>query len=133
MKNVFGMTPLMSAALCGDEEGARFQIGRGEGVDERDDAHGMTALMMAAQKGHLAVVRLLLEKGADAGAADADGTNVLMWAVPSGNAAVVECLLAAGADPAARNARGLNPAMMAAMLGFKDIVQLLKTPPSRIS
>ena len=56
---------------------------------------------MAEQKrgaGSVAVLKLLLEHGADANA-ECDAGPPIMWAAGSGKAATVEALIAAGADP----------------------------------
>ena len=43
-----------------------------------------TPLQLAAREGHVAVVRLLLEKGASLAACDASGKNALEQALASG-------------------------------------------------
>ena len=55
-------------------------------------------LYVAAQKGHDAVVRMLLDAGADKDLATNDGCTPLHIAAERGNAAVVRALLDAGAD-----------------------------------
>ena len=60
--------------------------------------HGATALILAAQSGHVEVVRLLLEAGADKDVADDDGATALMEAAYRGHVEVVRLLLEAGAD-----------------------------------
>ena len=52
-----------------------------------------TALHWAANGGHKAVVRLLVERGADTKAKDNDGETVLHWAATGGNEAVVLLLV----------------------------------------
>ena len=54
--------------------------------------------MRAAQNGNEAVVKLLLEKGADMESKDKDGRTSLSWAAQNGNEAVVKLLLEKGAD-----------------------------------
>ncbi|CAM9471643.1 unnamed protein product, partial [Ectocarpus sp. 12 AP-2014] len=64
-----------------------------------DDAHrdDVTALMVAAQGGHEAVVKLLVEKGADVRAKDEEGFTPLLNA---GNfEEVASFLVESGADP----------------------------------
>ena len=58
-----------------------------------------TELMLTSHYGHRAIVRLLLEKGADIEAKDSRfGRTPLLWAVKGGHEAVVKLLLEKGAD-----------------------------------
>ncbi len=84
-----------------------------------------TPLIKAADGGKLAIVKLLLEKGAKVNARSTDGQTALMAAVMRGFDDVVEVLLAAGADVKARDARG-NSAFGIAVFGAKlEIAELL--------
>ena len=65
------------------------------------DAAGITALHLAAQRGHAAVVDALLAAGAEPARADSDGFTPLHRAAECGDDAVICALLAAGADEAA--------------------------------
>ena len=57
---------------------------------------GATALMAASQKGHLEVVRLLLEIGVDNGLDRNDGSTALFIASLNGHLEVVRLLLESG-------------------------------------
>ena len=77
-------------------EAAAREGGR-RGVQDLD--YGRTPLSWAAEKGHEAVVKLLLEKGADVESKDRHyGQTPLSWAARSGHEAVVKLLLEKGAD-----------------------------------
>ena len=54
--------------------------------------------MWAAEMGHEAVVKLLLEKGADVESKDDVGQTPLSWAARGGHKAVVKLLLEKGAE-----------------------------------
>ena len=63
---------------------------------------GATPLFVAAQQGHDAVVRALLDAGADKDLADNDGATPLFVAAENGHGAIVRALLDASADKTAR-------------------------------
>lgn len=66
-------------------------------VDVRDSA-GRTPLHVACSAGHLSVVKILLERGADKNALDRCGESPISVAVGKGRQAVVEFLLEIGVD-----------------------------------
>ena len=66
-------------------------------VDVKDGA-GRTPLMCVAHEGHVELVRLLLDKGADVNAHSGDYGNALQAATSGGHEAVVRLLLEEGAD-----------------------------------
>ena len=61
-----GATPLMIAAAAGDTRTVTMLVEGGSKIDARDTAKGETALMYAAGYNRADVVRLLLQRGADA-------------------------------------------------------------------
>lgn len=67
-------------------------------VNAREQRYGDTALMWAAAAGHVDVVRLLIEAGADVGAVDDEGVSALQLARTNGHAEVAAALIAAGAS-----------------------------------
>jgi len=77
-----------------------------------------------------AVVRLLIEHGADVNAAGAAGYQPLHQAAVTGREDLVTILLAAGADPAARCDRGKTPADYARERGFEDVATMLAAKTS---
>jgi ankyrin repeat protein len=64
-------TALIWAAVCNRMETAAWLIERGAAVDQKatfgglTHGQGITALHMASQRGHLSMVKMLIEKGAD--------------------------------------------------------------------
>jgi ankyrin repeat protein len=127
------------------DKGARVDVpltrnlpGR-SGMDAGDTtlAAGTTALMRAARAGDHAVMRLLLEHGADASLTTKDGNTALMLAAgvgyrdknTKGSEAdaleAVKVALAAGLDVHQTNARGESPLHGAAFRGADSIVQFL--------
>jgi ankyrin repeat protein len=69
-------------------------LGKGASVNLRDTPEQFTALMFAAAEGHVKVVRLLLEHGADPSLKDADGDTAESFATQKGHPDVVEILKA---------------------------------------
>ncbi|CAE7364411.1 Ehmt1, partial [Symbiodinium sp. CCMP2456] len=65
-----------------------------------------TPLMVASGNGHVDVVRLLLEAGAEMEALAADGSTALMWAALEGHDSVVRLLLEARAEMDVRDRGG---------------------------
>ena len=60
-----GVTPLMACADAGTVEGVRALIAKGADVNAREAEDDQTALMWAAAEGHAAIVKLLIDNGAD--------------------------------------------------------------------
>jgi ankyrin repeat protein len=88
------------------------------------DAHRNSALMYAAALGSLESMRLLLDGGADANAANDFGATPLMWC--AGDAAKVRLLLSKGANADARSNLGRSPLLIAASYdGATEAARLL--------
>jgi ankyrin repeat protein len=67
-------------------------------TESKDEGFGrQTPLSWAAGNGHEAVVKLLLEQGAELESKDEDGQTPLWWAAAMGREAVVKLLLEKGA------------------------------------
>ena len=85
-----------------------------------------TPLYESAHQGHKAVVKLLLDSGAEANKADKYGYTPLHKAACRGHKEVVELLLDRGADPSKVEEVFKETALhKAAYYGHKDVVQLL--------
>lgn len=97
-------SPLMLAALKGQEDVVRKLIDRGADVNKP----GWTPLHYAATNGHLGIMNLLLEHHAYLDAESPNKTTPLMMAAFYGTSQAVKLLLEAGADPTLRNEQGLS-------------------------
>jgi ankyrin repeat protein len=82
-------------------------------------------LLWAAEKGHEAVVKLLLEAKADVNSKDENSRTLLFLAAEGGHEAVVKLLVEKGADINTKDKDGLTPLSWAAGNGHEAIVQLL--------
>ena len=79
----------------------------------------------ACTNGNAAIVKLLLEAGADANATMKGGESVLMLAARSGDVDAVKALLARGANPNSRERLGQTALMWAAAEGHTAVVRAL--------
>ena len=90
-------TALMFASLVGDLASARLLVAAGANVNDAD-AWGVSATAMAAHSNFTELVEFLLEKGANASAAEA-GFSALHPAIMHRNTRMVRALLEHDADP----------------------------------
>lgn len=88
--------------------------------------YGQTPLLLAAANGHQAVIRLLLENGAELESKDdIFNFNPILWASWIGHEGVIELLLGNGAEPEPRNFYDSTPLSPAAASGHMAVVKLL--------
>ncbi|MDH3733243.1 MAG: ankyrin repeat domain-containing protein [Gemmatimonadota bacterium] len=96
------------------------------------DAHtrsGCTPLQAAVAHGRVAIVRMLLERGANPNAADGEGIQPLHWVTraPRHDLEIARLLLAAGANPSGRDARhDAPPSSWAEFQRRPDLERLLR-------
>jgi len=102
--NEAGETPLMLAALRGHRDIADTLLARGAAVSRE----GWSPLHYAASAnpGDVALLRLLIARGAPLDARAPDGSTPLMLAAAWGGEDLLNALLQAGADPRLADARG---------------------------
>jgi ankyrin len=84
------------------------------GIVDQHRADGRTALHLAAQAGHIPMLRALLSRGANVNAATPSGDTALHFASYAGQDLALRCLLDAGANVHARALDGLRPIDVAA-------------------
>jgi ankyrin repeat protein len=124
-----------AAAAAGDAVLMKQLIEAGMDVNAMDMAgkNGRTALMIAAEKGRVEAVKMLIEKGAGVdyryeagGYADYYyNDTALMFAARAGHAEVVRILIQAGADVNAQGAWNETALMSAAQGGSTEVVKIL--------
>lgn len=126
-----GETLLHLAARHGHAELVELLLAVSPEQASAANRNGSNALMLAADRGHMAVLRLLAAMptaAAQATALDEDGCNALILAVLSGNTDAAALLLAlpTGAEQAgARGLGGVNVLMSAVIKGMTRVVGLL--------
>ena len=102
-------------------------------MDHTTTSGGRSPLMFAASAGHMAIVRLLVERGANLDAAtdfddaDADvgGDTALHLAAFHGRSDIVDVLLKNGANPDMSMRNGRTPLIIGCEQGHSDVVRLL--------
>ena len=103
-------TSLITAARAGDiDKCVRLLKDKKRTCDVSRRGMGKkTAVMAAAEGGHLDIVELLLEHGASLTDKDKDNNSLIMLASKSGNLELVELLLSKGANPNDKSNNGLS-------------------------
>jgi hypothetical protein len=104
VRNAQGETPLMLAAIQNKLSLAKLLVLRGADVNQT----GWTPLHYAATKGHIEMMRLLIDNSAYLDAESPNGTTPLMMAAHYGTSMAVKLLLEEGADPRLKNKLGLS-------------------------
>lgn len=90
-------------------------------VDEND----YSALLTSAEQGHLEVVCLLLEAGADLELRDSFGRSALYAAAVAGREPVVRALVSVGADLETQDAEGRTPLWASCFVRHLDVAATL--------
>ena len=118
-------TGLLAAASRGDAVAIEALTARGERPDARD-AHGRTALHVAAYGRHHQAMRVLVAAGADPNALENDRYDIVTIAAVANDVPTLEMALALGASAKNVTSRYDGTALIAAAhLGHADVVRTL--------
>jgi len=138
-KNTYGKTALdiarsnekadacvvLEEAMKEDYEEAVRLINQLQNIDNKD-AHGITPLMMAVDRGHYKTCQYLLDKGADVNAKTYAGNTALHLAVLNNNVEMVRLLTKRGANVRLMANGHRAPLEMAKAAGNNAIVDILQ-------
>ena len=94
-------------------------------MEAKEGFHGQTCLQTAAANGHLAICRLLIDKGAQVEAKFSHGWTPLHLAALRGHVEIVRLLCDRGADVEARDNGGRRPLHNSAYNGHITVVKEL--------
>ncbi|XP_070515069.1 ankyrin repeat domain-containing protein 17 isoform X3 [Cardiocondyla obscurior] len=123
--NENGHTPLMEAASAGHVQVAKILLERGAGINTHSNEFKESALTLACYKGHLEMVRFLLEAGADQEHKTDEMHTALMEASMDGHVEVARLLLDSGAQVNMPTDSFESPLTLAACGGHVDLAMLL--------
>jgi ankyrin repeat protein len=119
--------PLVFASMTGDTDVVRLLLSRGAQPDSE-------ALSEAVTFDHPAIVKALIEAGADASITESSGINLLHWAAITNRPAVIPILAKAGVPVDAIDDAGYTPLMYAATVdvgGTETLKALLAAGANR--
>ncbi|CAF1443666.1 unnamed protein product [Didymodactylos carnosus] len=126
-------TPLMAASHYGHYEIIKFLVSNYspnleiEGTIQLDNQtfEGVTALWCATSAGHIDIVKILVEHGADVNHRTKNGSTPLRTACYDGHFAIVKYLVEHGADVHTTNVHGHTCLMLTAYKGHLDVLNYL--------
>jgi len=117
-----------AAARLGELDGLRTIFSNyPELLDAKDDRDGATALILAAENGHLRPVKFLVENKADIFETDSADRTALYAAAQAGRALIAEYLVEEGLDPEDKGDVNLSPIGIAEAKGFSSIAEIMRS------
>lgn len=124
-ENLSGDTPLGLAALAGNEDTSKMLIDHGSDPNYVCADNGIGPLYIAIDTVETAVVKVLLESGADPNQKYRFGNTPLHLAAKNGSEDILNLLIAAGADVNAKNDEKKTPLNLAMENYHKKVCTLL--------
>ncbi|XP_038075514.1 palmitoyltransferase ZDHHC17-like isoform X2 [Patiria miniata] len=122
------VTLLHWAAINNRLEIARYLINHGAVIDQLGGDLNSTPLHWATRQGHLPMVVLLMQYGADPSLRDGEGVSGVHLSCQYGHTAIAAYLVAKGQDPNLLDGNGMSPLMWACYRTFSvDPTRLLLT------
>lgn len=119
----FYSTSLIAAAAEGDTRRVEQLLKYSPHLLNQPNPSGVTPLMVAAERGHVSVIRDLVASGAELEANSNTSGTALISAV--GHPEIVQVLISAGANVNCRTGDGSTALMYAVISGSVEVVQCL--------
>ncbi len=120
------LTAMMVAISSGHVEVVSLLAKAQQDLDKEFYEGGPTALMLALTAKNEAIVRVLLDEGADVNNVDSGGLTPIMSAVSERKLDILKILIGANADVEARDkVAGITALMIASRAGYEEIIQEL--------
>ena len=122
------MCSILAAARAGDGPAVAAALEADAGAAAETDKLSRTPLHLAAWAGHVSIVGLLCDAGADVSALAVDGVMPLHFAAQNGHEAVCKELIKRGARVNARDSKRQATALhLAAAKGHRDLIAYLES------
>ena len=126
-------TSLVRAVKMSDEDRVRTLMYANVNVNEKNYA-GITPLTIAAEKGNMNIIKMLVEDGALVNDKSSYGVTPLIAAAAAGNTEVVEYLVAEGADVTAKDDWGKTALIYASSTDNPQLItNLIKLDKTAVS
>ncbi len=117
---------LHGAIAKGENAAAIKLLESGVDIEAKDPGSGASALHYAVMKDNIALVGLMLQRGADVNSRTRSGTTPLHTAVLYGRLEVAQLLIEKGAEIDARSASGATPLSIAEAANLKPLSRMLR-------
>jgi ankyrin repeat protein len=133
-KPLSGADESMNTYLDWIESATNISLDSSFTLDNSYSYGGETLLHVAVKKGHLSLVKLLIENGASINIADESGNTALHYAAANGKKDIVKLLLENHADPSVVNVKEQKAIDYSNIKGYNEITEaLLKYSPKDIA
>lgn len=117
---------LHGAIAKGENDAALKLIESGVDIEAKDPGSGASALHYAVMKDNMALIELMLRRGADVNSRTRSGTTPLHTAVLYGRLEVAQLLIEKGAEIDAQSSGGATPLSIAEAANLKPLSRMLR-------
>jgi ankyrin repeat protein len=122
-----GRTALIDAASRGQAEAVRILLDAGADVEAKTKIEKNTALLLAADQGHVKIVQMLIGNRSNVNVRDGNGKTALIIAAARGHTDIVQLLLDKGADVNAKDQFENTALRNAEKYGGPEVTDLLRS------